>query len=108
MPLCIGLDVSQRETEICVVDEEGRRTWRGRCSTRPEGIAQILQKRAPQATRVGMETGPLAIWLWHSLRVLDVSVDCLHARHVAAALSRQVNKTDANDAHGIAQVVRSG
>ena len=58
--------------------------------------------------RVGMETGPLAIWLWHSLRALDVPVDCLHARHVAAALSLQVNKTDANDAHGIAQVVRSG
>jgi transposase len=55
-----------------------------------------------------METGPLAIWLWHSLRALDVPVDCLHARHVAAALSLQVNKTDANDAHGIAQVVRSG
>ena len=50
-----------------------------------------------------METGPLAIWLWHSLRALDVPVDCLHARHVAAALSLQVNKTDANDAHGIAR-----
>jgi transposase len=108
MPLYVGLDVSQRKTEICVVDEEGRRTWRGRCPTRPESIAQILQKRAPQATRVGMETGPLAIWLWHSLRALDISVDCLHARHVAAALSLQVNKTDANDAHGIAQVLRSG
>src|SRR5881398_1493823 len=32
----------------------------------------------------------------------------IHARHVSAALSLQVNKTDANDAHGIAQVVRSG
>jgi transposase len=55
-----------------------------------------------------METGPLSIWLWHGLRALDVPIDCLHARHVAAALSLQVNKTDANDAHGIAQVVRSG
>jgi transposase len=55
-----------------------------------------------------METGPLAIWLWHSLRALGVPVDCLHARHVPAALSLQVNRTDANDAHGIAQVVRAG
>ena len=108
MPLYVGLDVSQKETEICVIDEEGRRIWRGRCPTRPESIAQVLQRHAPQPTRVGMETGPLAIWLWHSLRALDVPVDCLHARHVAAALSLQVNKTDANDAHGIAQVVRSG
>jgi transposase len=42
------------------------------------------------------------------LRALDVSVDCLYARYVAAAISLQVNKTGANDAHCIAQVVRSG
>jgi transposase len=108
MPLYVGLDVSQKETEICVVDEEGRRIWRGRCPTRPESITQAAQRHAPAPARVGMETGPLAIWLWHSLRALDVPVDCLHARHVAAALSLQVNKTDANDAHGILQVVRSG
>ena len=108
MPLYVGLDVSQKETEICVIDEEGRRIWRGRCPTRPESITEALQRHAPEPARVGMETGPLAIWLWHSLRALDVPVDCLHARHVAAALSLQVNKTDANDAHGIAQVVRSG
>jgi hypothetical protein len=60
MPLYVGLDVSQKETEICVVDEEGRRIWRGRCPTRPESITQALQKHAPQPARVGMETGPLA------------------------------------------------
>jgi transposase len=108
MPLYVGLDISQKETEICVVDEEGRRIWRGRCPSRPESIIQALQRHAPELARVGMETGPLAIWLWHGLRALGVPVDCLHARHVAAALSLQVNKTDANDAHGIAQVVRAG
>jgi transposase len=55
-----------------------------------------------------METGPLAIWLWHGLRELGLPIDCINARHAAAALSLQVNKTDTNDAHGIAQVVRSG
>jgi transposase len=108
MPLYVGLDVSQKETEICIVDEEGRRIWRGRCLSQPESITEALRRHAPEPARVGMETGPLAIWLWHSLRALGVPVDCLHARHVAAALSLQVNKTDANDAHGIAQVVRAG
>lgn len=108
MPLFVGLDVSQKDTEICVVDGEGRRTWRGKCPSRPESIAEVLRQHAPDATKVGMETGPLAIWLWHGLRTLGVPVDCIHARHVAAALSLQVNKTDANDARGIAQVVRSG
>jgi transposase len=97
MSLYVGLDVSQKETEICIVDEEGRRTWRGRCPTRPESIAQVLQRHAPEPTRVGIETGPLAIWLWHSLRALDVPVDSPPRQ---AALSLQVNKTDANDALG--------
>jgi transposase len=108
MTLYVGLDVSQKETEICVVDGDGRRTWRGKCFSDPECIATALREHAPDAVRVGMETGPLAIWLWHGLRALRVPIDCIHARHVAAALSLQVNKTDVNDAYGIAQVVRSG
>lgn len=108
MTLYVDLEVSQKETEICVIDGDGRRTWRGKCSSEPECIAMALREHAPDAVRVGMETGPLAIWLWHGLRALDVPIDCIHARHVAAALSLQVNKTDVNDAFGIAQVVRSG
>ncbi|MBR0680947.1 IS110 family transposase [Roseomonas eburnea] len=108
MLLYVGLDVSQEETEICVVDGDGRRVWRGKCPSRPEAIAETLKRHAPDAARVGMETGPLAIWLWHGLRALGTPIECLHARQVAAALSLQVNKTGANDAYGIAQVVRSG
>lgn len=108
MPLYVGLDVSQKDTEVCVVDADGRRTWRGKCPSRPESIAEVLRQHAPEAERIGMETGPLSIWLWHGLQGLGVPVDCIHARHVAAVLSLQVNKTDANDALGIAQVVRSG
>ena len=86
MSLYVGLDVSQKETEICMVDEEGAAP--GVADARHgQSIAQVLQRHAPEPTRVGMETGPLAIWLWHSLRALDVPVDCLHARHVAGALA---------------------
>ncbi|VVE58274.1 transposase [Pandoraea horticolens] len=55
-----------------------------------------------------METGPLSVWFYHGLRQRGVPVDCIHARHVHAALATQLNKTDANDAHGIAQLTRSG
>jgi transposase len=108
MPHYVGLDVSQKETEICVIDGEGHRVWRGKCLSRPGHIAEAVRQHSLDLAKVGMETGPLSIWLWHGLRALGVPVDCIHARHVAAALSLQVNKTDANDAHGIAQVVRSG
>ena len=108
MTVFVGLDVSQRETEICIDDQSGQRVWRGRCRTDPEYIRKALAAHAGLLVRVGMETGPLAIWLWHALRNLGVPIDCIHARHIAAALSLQTNKTDTNDAFGIAQVVRSG
>lgn len=108
MSLYVGLDVSQKETEVCVIDSDGRRIWRGKCPSDPDAIANELRHRAPNAIKVGMETGPLSIWLWHGLRGHGIPIDCIHARHVSAALKLQVNKTDANDARGIAHVVRSG
>jgi transposase len=55
-----------------------------------------------------METGPVAVWLWHGLRATGVPLDGIHARRAAAALKLQANKTDRNDAQGLAQLVRAG
>lgn len=63
---------------------------------------------APKAERVGLETGPLSIWHYHGLKELGVPVICIDARHAHAALSMQINKTDKNDAHGIAEIMRMG
>src|SRR3954470_20143888 len=102
----VGLDVSLEETAICVLDKTGKVIWRGRCSSDPDAIARTVRDRAPFAVRIGLETGQLSTWL--SLRRLDLPVVCLDARHAKAALSLQVNKTDDNDAHGLAQIVRTG
>jgi transposase len=104
----VGLDVSQKLTAVCVIDDSGKTAWKGTCRSSPAAIAETLHERVPEATRVGMETGPLAVWLYHGLRELGVPIVCIHARHVHATLSVQLNKTDRNDAHGIAQLVRSG
>ena len=63
----VGLDVSQKETAICVIDGAGAKLWEGVSRSTPDAIAGVLKKRAPMATRVGMETGPLAVWHWHAL-----------------------------------------
>ena len=104
----VGLDVSQKNTAICILDASGEVVWQGSVLTTPSAIRAQVVKHAAETAKIGMETGPLAVWLYHSLRNLGLDIDCIHARHVHAALSVQLNKTDRNDAHGIAQLVRSG
>jgi transposase len=103
-----ALDVSQEETAICIVDESGRVTAEKKVTTCPEVISTWLGKHAPGLVRVGMETGPLAVWLWNELHERGVPIICLDARHAHAALKMRPNKTDRNDAAGLAQIVRTG
>ena len=104
----VGLDVSQRITHVCVIDAEAHIIWRGKCASTPEAIADTVRAQAPNAMRVGIETGPLSIWHYHGLTELGIPVVCIDARHAHAALSMQINKTDKNDAHGIAELMRMG
>ena len=104
----VGLDVSLEQTSICVIDDAGAIVWRGKCRSTPESIHAVIAKHAPKAAQIGLETGQLSTWLFHELRARQLPVICIDARHAKAALSLQINKTDANDAHGIAQIVRVG
>jgi transposase len=104
----VGLDVSQAETAVCVVDDAGKVLWHGKCASTPEAMAAVIGRRAPYAVRIALETGPMSAWHWRSLSGLNLPVVCVDARHAKAALAMQVNKTDANDALGLAQIVRTG
>src|SRR6202047_365391 len=104
----IGLDVSQKMTAICVVDNAGRRLWRGQCPTVPEQISVLVRRHAGDDARIGIETGAMTPWLVHELRNLGLEVVCLDARHARAALEMQINKTGQNDAEGLAQIVATG
>lgn len=104
----VGLDVSLEETAICIIDQEGSKVWQGKTSSSPKSIAKVIKSKAPNAVKIGFETGPLSTWHWHELKDMCLPVVCLDARHAKAALSMQVNKTDANDAYGLAQIVRTG
>jgi transposase len=104
----VGLDVSQEQTSVCVVDGTGKTLWQGKCASTPEAIAATVRARAPQVVRIGLESGPLSAWHWHELRKVGLPVVCLDARHAKAALALQLNKSDRNDARGLAQIVRTG
>ena len=94
MPHYVGLDVSQKTTAICVVDEQGKRLWRGVCATDPGPISARISQHAGVDAKVGIETGSMTPWLVHGLRAAGLDVACLDARRVKAALQMQLNKTD--------------
>ena len=82
----VGLDVSQKLTSICVVDDAGRRLWRGQCHSEPEPIERAVRRHAGDGASIGIETGPMTPWLVHELRGRGLNVVCLDARHASAAL----------------------
>src|SRR5215210_4797042 len=103
----IGLDVSMKETAVSI-RRGGKRVWRGKCPSDPKLIADLIRKRAPSVTRVVFETGPLSVWFYHALRAEGLPAICIDARHAKAALDMAPNKTDANDADGLAHLAEVG
>lgn len=108
MEMFVGLDVSQDISHVCFVDGNGKTLWQGKCASTPEAFAEAIRKHARGAKRIGLESGMMSTWHWHSLKAMNLPVVCIDARHTKAALSMQVNKTDKNDALGIAQIMRMG
>jgi transposase len=80
----------------------------GNAPTVPEEISVLVRRHAGENVRIGIETGAMTPWLVHELRNRGLEVVCLDARHARAALEMQINKTDQNDAEGLAQIVRTG
>ena len=108
MGVFAALDVSQEETAICVVRQDGTQVAEAKEPTCPDAIAGWLAERTEGLERVRMETGPLAVWLWNALTERQVPIVCLDARHANGVLKMMPNKTDRHDARGLAQIVRTG
>jgi len=104
----VGMDVSLKETSICVVGGGGEILCEGTVVSEPAAIAAFIETRASGAVRIGLETGPTTTWLWHELQARGLPVICIDARHAKAALSMQINKTDRNDALGLARIMQTG
>ena len=82
--------------------------WRGQCATDPEHIERVVRGHAGDDARVGLKTGSMTPWPVHELRGRALDITCLDARHARAAFKMQINKTDQNDAEGLAQIMRTG
>lgn len=108
MPFYLGLDVSDKTTHLCAVDDSGRVGWRGVCATDPEAIARTIERHCSDVARVVLETGSLSAFLYHGLVERGVPAVCICARHAKGVLSARTNKSDVHDAEGLAQLARTG
>lgn len=101
-----GLDVSVKETAICIVDETGKICRELKLTSHPDDLVSILDNPAYKLVRIRLEAGPLSQWLFSGLAEAGLPAVCIETRHTKAFLKAQVNKTDRNDARGIAQMMR--
>jgi transposase len=103
-----GLDVSLETVSICIVNAAGDILLEKKIEAEPAAIAIVLKHFGRPFKRIGLEAGPTSSWLYSELRSIGYPAICLECRHVKAGLSAMRNKTDRNDARGIAQLVRLG
>ena len=103
-----GIDVSLKESSVCVVDSSGKIVRETKVASEPEALLRHFADLGFPVSRVGLEAGPLSQWLRDSLVGAGLEVALLETRHVKAALSAMTVKTDRKDARGIAQLLRMG
>jgi transposase len=103
----IGLDVSMKKTFICVINEQGKIIREGSENTDPHLIADYLSKLGLEEMSVGFESGSLTPYLLTGFKERAIDAICMDARKLSPILSLKVNKTDKNDARGIAEALQS-
>src|SRR6516164_8703619 len=103
-----GLDVSVKDTSVCIVDSTGKIVREVKVASEPDALLAALRNPAYDFKRIGLEAGPLSQWLFSALAEAELPVICVETRHMRAVLKAQINKTDRNDARGIAQMIRVG
>jgi transposase len=103
-----GLDVSLEETAICIIDDSGRIVREARVASEPEALVAFFGACGMSMERVGMEACSLTAWLHEGLSEAGLPAICIEARQAKAAMGAMPNKTDRNDARGIAQIMRTG
>jgi transposase len=108
MPYFVGLDASKETTHICVMDRDGAVVETGVVETAAKTIAGFLRGQRRRYVRVGAEAWAISSWLHEGLAKAGLPIVLIDARHAHGLLKSQRNKTDKNDARGIADMMRVG
>jgi len=103
-----AMDVSVKETSVCIVEDTGKIVREVKVASEPDALLPVLTNPLYRFKRIGLEAGPLSQWLFSALAEAGLPVICVETRHMRAVLQAQINKTDRNDARGMAQMMRAG
>lgn len=108
MSFFVGLDVSLEETSVCIVDNDGKVVRETKVETETEALQKVLSDHMGALDRVGVEASSIGIWVHRELQALGLPMVVVETRHMRSSLSAMRNKTDRNDARGIAHMMRLG
>lgn len=103
-----ALDVSLKQSSVCIVDDTGRIVREAKVASECDALITFFQATGLTFKRIGLEAGPLSQWLHAGLAETGLPVVCIETRQAKATLSAMPNKTDRNDARGLAPMVRTG
>jgi transposase len=101
--LTIGLDLGDRWSFYCVLDEAGKIILEQKVSTTPEAMKQTFS-RIPQS-RIALETGTHSPWVSRLLTELGHKGIVAHAQKVQL-ITKSNRKDDRHDARTLARLVR--
>ena len=109
MSLFAGLDISVKTTAICVVDTDGHVLLETSVDSAPRGNSRAAGCGWSALSSVSdWRQDPSRSGFMPVSSRLALPAICVETRHMHAALSARINKTDRNDARGIAQMMRVG
>jgi transposase len=101
--LTIGLDLGDRFSHYCILNEAGEVIWESQLPTTPRGIEEVF-RRIPRS-RIALETGTHSPWVSRQLNQLGHEVIVAHARNVRL-IGESSRKDDRLDARTLARLAR--
>jgi transposase len=101
--LTIGMDLGDRNHQICVLDEAGRKVRETRIHNTIASVRKCFQKYA--GALVAMETGTHSPWISRALRSLGCRVLVGNSRKLRAIWNNP-HKSDVQDAEMLARMAR--
>jgi len=101
--LTIGLDLGDRSSSYCVLNEAGEMLLERKLPTTPEGMKETFA--AIPRSRIAMETGTHSPWVSRLLTALGHEVIVAHARNVRL-ITQSRRKDDRFDARTLARLAR--